>query len=501
MTANTQLFSMTRLYWQGDRLMTGVQGFLLLLSLGLASWYGTWTEALVIGLPTTLVCAVLTGLQPGSRLTRVTQGLGFMVFSALLIHQSRGMIEFHFAIFVLLAFLLYYRDWLPILLAAGAIAVHHLLFNYLQQQGSSVYIFELRTGWGIVFLHAAFVVFETALLIYMARLLKREGEQAEELSSIVSHLAVDDGNIDLRHELKDAHTPLAQGLQTYIRLVHEAISQTQSSSQELNRQLAATSERNRDASRKTRQQSEQTEHLASAVTELASSFKEVSHNAQHTAATTQEVGDKARESLQTIDAASEAINALAAEVRSASELMRALEEDSREIGQVTELISSIAEQTNLLALNAAIEAARAGDAGRGFSVVADEVRQLAQNTSASTQRIQQTAQQLQNRTRQANAAMQACSQNAAGSVDNMQEAAQMLRSIADAVVTINDMNTQVASAVEQQSAVAEEVNANVSRISDLSREVDQVVSETSVSTDHLAELSGQLSSQVERFRT
>ncbi|MBR9827551.1 MAG: methyl-accepting chemotaxis protein [Oceanospirillales bacterium] len=501
MTAQSHLFSMSKLYLQGDRLMTGVQWFLLLLSLGMANWYGTWTEALMIGLPTTLICTALLQLQPGSRLARVTQGLGLMVYSALLIHQSRGMIEFHFAIFVLLAFLLYYRDWLPILVAAGTIAVHHLLFNYLQQQGSSVYIFELRTGWGIVFLHAAFVVFETALLIYMARLLRREGEQAEELSNIVSHLSVENGHIDLRYNIKDAHSPLAQGLQSYISMVRDTISQTQSSSQSLNDELANTSERNRDASRKTRQQSEQTEYLASAVTELASSFKEVSGNAQQTAYTTQEAGDKARASLQTIDTASEAINILAAEVGNASELMRALAEDSREIGQVTELISSIADQTNLLALNAAIEAARAGDAGRGFSVVADEVRQLAQNTSASTRRIQQTAQQLQKRTSQANSAMQQCSEKAAGSVHNMSEAAQMLRAIADAVVTINDMNTQIASAVEQQSAVAEEVNQNVSRISDLSRDVDQVVSETSVNTDRLADLSAQLSSQVERFRT
>ena len=501
MTAQAKLFSMSNLYLQGDRLMTGVQWLLLLLSLGMASWYGTWGEALSIGLSTTVICTVLLKLQPGSRLTRVTQGMAFMVFSALLIHQSHGMIEFHFSIFVLLAFLLYYRDWLPVLSAAITIAVHHLLFNYLQQQGSPVYIFALHTGWGIVFLHAAFVVFETGLLIYMARLLKREGEQAEELSNIVSHLAVENGNIDLRYNIQNPRSPLALGLQTYIQLVREAISQTQSSSQALNDQLVSTSERNREASRKTNQQNEQVEHLASAVTELASSFKEVSSNAQHTAYTTQEAGDKARASLQAIDTASTAINTLATEVGNTSHLMQALEEDSREIGLVSELISNIADQTNLLALNAAIEAARAGDAGRGFSVVADEVRQLAQHTSASTQRIQQTAKQLRNRTLEANNAMQKCSEQAASSVQDMNHAAQMLRAIADAVVAINDMNTQIASAVEQQSAVAEEVDQNVSRISDLSRDVNQVVSETSVNTDHLAELSAQLSSQVERFRT
>ncbi len=501
MTANSQHFSMYSLYCHGDRLMTGVQWFLLLVALGMASWYSTWAEALIIGLPTTLLCTLLVNLQPGSRLTRVTQGLAFMVYSALLIHQSHGMIEFHFAIFVLLAFLLFYRDWMPILAAAGLIAVHHALFNYLQESDAGVFIFELRTGWNIVFIHAAFVVFEAALLIYMAHLLCREAKQSEELSQLVANMVVNDGQIDLRADLKKEGSQLERELRNYVFQIRQVVKQTQEGSQRLSSELNHATRRTQDASKKSRQQRDKTDQLASAVQELANSFHEVSAHAQHTADTTQEAGAKAQGSTQTLSQVSNLIQELATEIRSADQLMLALEQDSREIGEVTELISGIAEQTNLLALNAAIEAARAGDTGRGFAVVADEVRKLAQNTAASSQRIQSTALQLQSRTKDASSSMQSCTLKANNSVEGMQEAARMLSDITDAVMQINDMNTQIASAAEEQSAVAEEVNQNVTLISDLAQEVDSVVTETSHSARELAKLSEDLSTQVERFKT
>ena len=168
---NAYLLALSR---AGDRLLLGVLAALAVISLAIAALHGTWSEALWIGVPTVAVCAWLVSAHGGELVTRCAIAAGLMVFAALQVHQVHGMIEMHFSFFVLLAFLLYYRDWVPLIVAAAVVAVHHLAFNILQGAGVSVWVFESRTGFGIVLLHAAFVVFETALLVLMAMRLRAE---------------------------------------------------------------------------------------------------------------------------------------------------------------------------------------------------------------------------------------------------------------------------------------------------------------------------------------
>jgi methyl-accepting chemotaxis protein len=163
-----------RLRQSGDRLLLGVVALLAVLALGLAPWHDTWGAALAIALPTLGLCGFLTWRLPGERLTRIAIAAAFMVLTALHIHQARGMLELHFGVFVLLAFLLVYRDWIPVVAAAGVIAVHHLAFDFLQRRGGSIFVFADNTGLEIVFIHAAYVVFETALLVFIAERLRRE---------------------------------------------------------------------------------------------------------------------------------------------------------------------------------------------------------------------------------------------------------------------------------------------------------------------------------------
>jgi methyl-accepting chemotaxis protein len=494
-------FTMNNLYVAGDRLMMGVQWFLLLVSLAMANWYSTWSEALIIGLPTALLCTFLTFTQPGARVTRTAQGLALMVFSALLIHQSHGMLEFHFAIFVLLAFLLYYRDWLPILSAAALIAVHHLLFNYLQEGGSSIYIFEQRTGFGIVLLHAAFVVFETALLIYMAMQAKKEGVQAEELGDVVGQLAVNDGVIDLTHRSSKSDSPLAKSLNRYMEAVHQTITEAKKAGLDMSKTLPDTARITRDASKSAQQQQVETDQLASAIEEMTASFQEVSSNAQQAAEFARNAESQADVGNKNLKDTIKSITQLSHKVSETNALIIELEKDSRQIGQVVELISGIAEQTNLLALNAAIEAARAGDAGRGFAVVADEVRSLASNTQRSTAEIQKMITQLQSRSKLASEAISESERQAESGREQIVNTGSVLEEISRAVDVISDMSTQIASATEEQSAVALEISRNVVSISDLSRHVEAGVSDASDRTDALVDQSKRLASQVERFRT
>jgi methyl-accepting chemotaxis protein len=161
---------------RADRLCLGVAVFLAVVSLALAPWHGTWAESIALGTGTVGFLAFMVWRYPGAIATRVAIGVAFMLLAALMIHQSRGMVELHFGVFVLLAFLVYYRDWVPVVAAAGTIAVQHLAFDIMQRAGATVWVFSENTGFHIVLVHAAYVVFETAVLVLLAVRLKKEAE-------------------------------------------------------------------------------------------------------------------------------------------------------------------------------------------------------------------------------------------------------------------------------------------------------------------------------------
>ncbi|XXE78534.1 methyl-accepting chemotaxis protein [Pseudomonas sp. R1-1] len=244
----------------------------------------------------------------------------------------------------------------------------------------------------------------------------------------------------------------------------------------------------------------ETDQVATAMHEMTATVQEVARNAEEASQAAAAADGEAREGDKVVNEAIAQIERLATEVVRSTEAMSVLQQESDKIGSVMDVIKAVAEQTNLLALNAAIEAARAGEAGRGFAVVADEVRGLAQRTQKSTEEIEGLVAGLQNGTQQVSAVMNNSRALTDSSVALTRKAGASLENITRTVSNIQSMNQQIAAAAEQQSAVAEEISRSIINVRDVSEQTAAASDETAASSVELARLGGQLQQMVSHFR-
>ncbi|KAF0861662.1 PAS domain-containing protein [Pseudomonas sp. LD120] len=249
----------------------------------------------------------------------------------------------------------------------------------------------------------------------------------------------------------------------------------------------------------TLEQQAETDQVAAAIHQMAASVAEVASHAQQASVAADQAESETREGHQLVGESRSAVMRLASELERATEVIHQLEGHSTDITGVLEVIRSIAEQTNLLALNAAIEAARAGEQGRGFAVVADEVRGLAQRTQDSTNEIQRMISTLQNGARNAVEAMQHSSQHVESSVDQAKRAAEALDGISQRVNQITEMSLQIAAAVEEQSAVSEDINRNIMGIRNACEATASAGQLSHVNSADVAGLAGDLRQLAQEF--
>ena len=293
--------------------------------------------------------------------------------------------------------------------------------------------------------------------------------------------------------LAAAFNRFTEKIQTLVHDVANATGQLHSASDRMNSITAETD-------RGIREQQSETDQVATAINEMAATVQEVARSATHAAEAATTADREANQGQHVVSDTVQVITALAGEVEQAAGSMQRLEQDSREIGTVLDVIRGIAEQTNLLALNAAIEAARAGEQGRGFAVVADEVRVLAKRTQKSTQEIEAMIERLQQAAKDMAHTMENGRIKAQETVSQAANAGAALDSIAKAVSVISDMNVQIASAVEEQSAVAEEINKNIVNISHVAEMSAEGTHQTSAASKEIRRLAAELDGLVGRFK-
>ncbi len=335
----------------------------------------------------------------------------------------------------------------------------------------------------------------TTLVNLLFRDLIRVSDALAEISS---------GEGDLTQRLEphsdDEVGQLAINFNTFVGNMHSMVCRLRDISVTLANQANSTAEGAEERNVRIQHQMDEINMVATAINEMAAATQEIAGNADNTAQTAEETVTASNHGAEQVSQSQHSIDNLAKEVETATGVIEELHHNAQNINTILSTIQNIAEQTNLLALNAAIEAARAGEQGRGFAVVADEVRILSQRTHASTQEIQQMIETLQGTTQKAVGIMEDSQNLANTSVEDAQSASASLLQITNSVTQISDMAAQIAAAAEEQSSVTEEITRNTEAVRDVSNELTEETKQSVIQASELSELSNELKQEINRFK-
>ena len=439
-------------------------------ALAIGQYYGSLGLATGVSLALLALGGFTYASAAGTLASRLVLALAVSSSVALHIHLGRGTLEFHFGVFVTLALLLVYRDWRPIVATAAFFAVHHVAFDRMQAAGMGVYCTPEPNFLKIV-MHAAYVVLQTALEIWIALRMAALAKQGDELTALVQEVEAD-GQISLDLAHVGASTGRAVALKQALGRVQQTLLQVRASAGNVNTASDEIATGNHDLSART-------EQAASSIQETASAMEQLT-------ATVRNSADSARQANQLAASAAEVAQRGGSVVSQVVSTMDEINHSSKKISDIIGTIDGIAFQTNILALNAAVEAARAGEQGRGFAVVASEVRSLAQRSAEAAREIK--------------GLIVASVERVEAGSKLVADAGQTMDEIVGSVKRVSDVIGEISTASGEQSDGIGQVGVAITQLDQMTQQNAALVEESTAAAESLRQQAQRLNEALAGFR-
>ena len=439
-------------------------------ALAIGQYYGSLGLATGVSLALLALGGFTYASAAGTLASRLVLALAVSSSVALHIHLGRGTLEFHFGVFVTLALLLVCRDWRPIVATAAFFAVHHVAFDRMQAAGMGVYCTPEPNFLKIV-MHAAYVVLQTALEIWIALRMAALAKQGDELTALVQEVEAD-GQISLDLAHVGASTGRAVALKQALGRVQQTLLQVRASAGNVNTASDEIATGNHDLSART-------EQAASSIQETASAMEQLT-------ATVRNSADSARQANQLAASAAEVAQRGGAVVSQVVSTMDEINHSSKKISDIIGTIDGIAFQTNILALNAAVEAARAGEQGRGFAVVASEVRSLAQRSAEAAREIK--------------GLIVASVERVEAGSKLVADAGQTMDEIVGSVKRVSDVIGEISTASGEQSDGIGQVGVAITQLDQMTQQNAALVEESTAAAESLRQQAQRLNEALAGFR-